>query len=72
MLMDDMMMSFHHNGAYFVDGLRNDDEYQGTGTAFSNPFPFYNYEQAGRETFEFECNLEDDDDDLVTIQIDID
>lgn len=66
------MMSFHHNGAYIIDELRNDDSH--SSTAFnSNPFPCYNYGRGGRETFEFECNMdEDDDDDMETIQINID
>ena len=69
MLMDDIMMSFHHNGAYIIDSLRNDDNL--TGTTYQNPFPLYNYGTgSSRETFEFECNINEDQEELETIQID--
>ena len=66
MLMDDIMMSFHHNGAYIIDGLRNDDN--NAGTSYSNPFPFYNYGAgSSRETFEFECNFDEEKEEVETI-----
>ena len=62
-------MSFHHNGAYLIDALRNTDENNQGATSFSNPFPFYNYGQANRETFEFECNFDEEEEELETIYV---
>jgi hypothetical protein len=63
LLLDDMMTSFHHNGAFFIDSLRESNG-NGTGGPRSNLFPFYGFHDD--EVFEFE-HVEEDNDEYDTI-----